>query len=89
MLTSFWTKVDSESAAVGIHADGIASKAESAVTVNNAIMVSQASQLLAYADACAQRIISSLSALSLSVYVSLASSRPWKGGGSSVSSPGP
>jgi hypothetical protein len=35
----------SESAAVGIHADGVASKAESTVTVNNAIMVSQASQL--------------------------------------------
>jgi hypothetical protein len=35
----------SESAAVGIHAEGVASKAESTVTVNNAIMVSQATQL--------------------------------------------
>jgi hypothetical protein len=36
----------SESAAVGIHAEGVASKAESTVTVNNAIMVSQATQLV-------------------------------------------
>lgn len=35
----------SESAAVGIHAEGVASKAESTVTVNNAIMVSQATRL--------------------------------------------